>query len=344
MEYTTVEQQIQRMKDEHLIINDEIFASNCLLIYGYSDIIKGYRDPYTIIENDNKVFRSNVNFEQVFSLFVFDKNLRNGVISSLLDLEEHLKSVVADVIGSSFGIEPDEYLQFRNYRDVRKRNPHFSLDATLSRLRRSLESDKDPIAHYRQVHGVVPPWILFKGAYFSTIVNLVHFLPGTLQDEVVRRMLSNKNLTDDPVANRCLLRDCLSLCLDYRNLAAHGGRIYNYNSPCIIRNHENLTGLSALLFSLDQFIYTSPMRHLSETLNYSVSDHCRNYPEDVTFLSSILHVDIKNHYYVWLSKTGTLYHIDSRCSGMKDAIKVEFTADILQKYTPCKKCCHDVYK
>lgn len=344
MEYTTVEQQLQRLKDEHLIIENKQFAINSLLVYGYSDIIKSYREPYSIIEDGHKVFRSDIYFEQVFSLFLLDKTLRNGVFSSLIDFEEHLKAVVADIIGASFGIDPDDYLEFRRYRDVRKRNRHFSLSRTLQNLRNGLSSDKDPIAHYREQHGIVPPWILFKSAYFSTIVNLVNFLPNDLQDQIVYRMIDPAYLSDDATKNRCLLRDCLALCLDYRNLAAHGGRTYNYVSPCIIRNHEDMTGFSALMFALNIFIYKSPVQTLHDTLHNSLLRHCSIYPADVTFLSSILNMDIQMHAYVWHLPKSSVYHFDSHCSGMKNAIRVEFTDAIINNYTPCKKCCPIIYK
>ena len=114
MKYTTVDEQIEKLKSQHLIITDESFAKTALKRYGYSNLIKSYREPYVIISDTEKVFRSGILFEQVFSLYMFDKNLRNSVMASMLDLEEHVKEIAADVVAQSFGIHPDEYLKFRD--------------------------------------------------------------------------------------------------------------------------------------------------------------------------------------------------------------------------------------
>lgn len=56
------------------------------------------------------------------SLYLLDKNLRNAVIASMLDLEEHIKEAAADVVAKSFGTHPDKYLNYRNYANKRKAN------------------------------------------------------------------------------------------------------------------------------------------------------------------------------------------------------------------------------
>ena len=58
------------------------------------------------------------------------------------------------------------------------------------------------------------------------------------------------NLSEDVLCK--LMMDSLYICIDYRNMSAHGGRIYNYTSPSILRaddifgadNHVPEYGLS----------------------------------------------------------------------------------------------------
>ena len=50
--YTTPEEQIQKLKSQNLIIDDEEKATAALYAYGYSNLIKSYREPY-IIRSDN---------------------------------------------------------------------------------------------------------------------------------------------------------------------------------------------------------------------------------------------------------------------------------------------------
>ena len=90
--YATVDEQIEKLKKQGLIINSLDFARSELALYGYSNLIKSYRDPYMIMsEEGSKSYRSGITFEQIQSLYILDKNLRNAVMASMLDLEEYLK-------------------------------------------------------------------------------------------------------------------------------------------------------------------------------------------------------------------------------------------------------------
>ena len=161
IKYTTPSEQIEKLKSQNMIIHNEIYAKEQLQQCGYSNLIKSYRDPYTLISNGKKVYRSGVSFEQIQSLYTLDKNLRNAVMGAMLDLEEHIKEAAADVVASSFGIHQDDYLQFKNYRDKSKRKSRFNLSGILQAMRKTLQTDKNPIAHYSTVYGTVPPWNTF---------------------------------------------------------------------------------------------------------------------------------------------------------------------------------------
>ena len=79
-----------------------------------------------MINQDGKeIYRSGVTFDQIYSLYILDKNLRNAVIAAMLDLEEHIKAITADVIGHSFGVHEKQYLQFQNYRDKKETKKAF---------------------------------------------------------------------------------------------------------------------------------------------------------------------------------------------------------------------------
>lgn len=82
-------------------------------------------------------------------------------MAAMLDLEEHIKEIAADIIAYSFGLHQEDYLQYRNYQNKRKRKPRFSLPGILDTLKKTLDTDKNPIQHYRIEHGIIPPWILF---------------------------------------------------------------------------------------------------------------------------------------------------------------------------------------
>lgn len=171
-EYTNAKQQIQKLKSQKLTFTDEPMAEKILKTYGYYNIINGYRDPYIIREYNEKKYFPDVTFEQIFSLFALDHSIRDAVILSMIDLEEHLRAVVADIIAERYGSDHNDYLATNNYRDRRVRNAHFSRNNILKEMRNTAEfSNKQPIKYYRETHNIVPPWILLKGIHFGVLVN-----------------------------------------------------------------------------------------------------------------------------------------------------------------------------
>ena len=63
--------------------------------------------------------------------------------------------------------------------------------------------------------------------------------------------------------------DTLFICIEYRNLSAHGGRIYNHECKSRLRfppNANSLHGFSQLLFLLNMLKYQLPFEHLSDEI------------------------------------------------------------------------------
>lgn len=345
--YTSVDEQITKLQTQNLIINDVGFAKHALRQYGYSNLVKSYREPYLTINDGEKKYRDGVTFEQLTSLYVFDKSLRNAVISAMLDLEEHIKETAADIVASKFGTKEKEYLKYRNYRAKRTRNPKFTLASILDNMNAALATGKDPIHHYATEHGIVPPWILFKGIYFSTIINFIKFFKIPEQDEMTHRLYGHTfNLADNKA--RMLMMDTLFIALEYRNLSAHGGRTYNYECNRRLRWNDifndkqvRYSGFRQLLFLLGLLEYERPFQILNSALDSAINQHCSNFPEDVTYLGQILNVNIEKHNWVFVTKSSNKFHMDSHCSGIKSPAQIEVDEALKQGYSPCGRCCKD---
>lgn len=344
--YTTTKQQIELLKTQQLIIEDEEYVKNQLQLYGYFNIIKGYRDPYIFNSNGKVLYRSGVTFEQIHSLYILDKNLRNGVIAAMLDLEEHIKAVAADVIAESFGTHQSEYMQFKNYRDKKRRKPEFSLSGILKTMQKSLNTDKNPVLHYRKSHGIIPPWVLFKNLYFSTIVNFINLFKPAQHIKMATYLYNTEKLTISIDDLRKVMMDTLFICLEYRNLAAHGGRTYNHRCNSKLRsdslfknNDDTLYGFSQLLYLLKLLKYQNPYNTLDKILESEVNRHCQQFPEDVTYLGQILNMDIILQKVVYTTDSSNIFHSIQHCSGIKNPKMIEIEDALNKNYIPCKKCC-----
>lgn len=141
--YTTPKEQIEKLKKQHLIFEDEHIAYEILDIYGYYNVINSYNDAYiTTDKNNAKIYRDGTTFEQIFSLFTFDHYLRVSTMTAMLDVEELLRAAVADILASSFGTNHRIYLLPKNYRNRRTRDPRFSLHEILKTFNETINSSK----------------------------------------------------------------------------------------------------------------------------------------------------------------------------------------------------------
>lgn len=346
--YTSTSVQLEKLKAQNLIIEDEDRAYSRLQSYGYFNIIKGYRKPYIFKRENQIAYRNGVSFDQVYSLYLLDKNLRNAVFASMLDLEEHIKAVVADVIAESFGVHQNDYIQFRNFRDKKRKSSRFSLPKIIDCMKNALSTPKNPVSHYRDSHGIIPPWVLFKNLYFSTIVNLVDLLKPAEQRKVANRLYRPQDPSFDIDNLRKIMMDTLFICLEYRNLAAHGGQVYNYicssklrldSFPTNYHSVEEQKGFSQLLFLLRILNYQNPFNTLNSVLNKQVNRHCQAFPQDITYLGQILNLNIICENIVWLSSSSNIYHSLPHCSGIRNPVKLSLEDAKNMGYFPCKKCC-----
>ena len=349
--YTSVEQQVERLKSQNLIINDEQFACDMLKLYGYSNLIKSYRDPYIVMDrHGKKSYRANVTFEQICSLYLFDKNLRNAVMATMLDFEEHIKEIVANVVADSFGIHQDEYLNFSNYSDRRVRDERFSLSYVLNSMKEALRFGRSPVSHYKQIYNLVPPWILFKNVYFGTIVNFYDKFkrPEKLKAASLLYNMEDVTISDDSLVK--LMRDTLFICYEYRNLVAHGGRTYNHQCSSSLRGEEIFgsdyinqgKGINQLLLLLELVHYTHPFSYLNGILSNEVSRHCNDFPQDMTYLGQVLNINIELKNFVYSLPTSARYHTNPNCSGMVDSIQIELHDAEKEGLSACKKCAQNI--
>ena len=118
------------------------------------------------------------------------------------------------------------------------------------------------------------------------------------------------NCSDELCANKdvkTLLFDTLSICLEYRNLAAHGGRVYNYTPNAEVRLDDissvipldsslsdlySWHGLCLLLNLLDIFPYKEPRDIIDRALTSELNRHLDLYERDLDFLGEVLNLNI----------------------------------------------------
>ena len=89
--FKTLDEQISILREKGMIINDENYAKEVLLRENYF-FLHGYRYPF-LKSKDDKFYIKGTNFEELYSLFLFDRQLRNIIFKNILIIENNIKSI-----------------------------------------------------------------------------------------------------------------------------------------------------------------------------------------------------------------------------------------------------------
>lgn len=315
--FKTTEQQIAILESRHLLFHDKETAAKNLERYGYYEIINGYKDNFMIDPSDDeKGFKDNVSFDHIYQLFMVDQRLRAATIESLEYFESTLRQAVAYTVSKNISYKQGDYIDRRKYNHgprFRYPNPYnYPVDKLMHTLTKITNRNDQPFKHYREDHGNVPPWIVVKRLSFGNLIWWTKLLKNREKTEVISKIMGLPiEIVQGSEELREIFGDFLSLLLDYRNIAAHGGRIYNhfsrrhmlsYRGPLYARyfrvSQEDYNAgkgqsrLGVLLRGLDLFENKEPYITLLVNIELAIKDYLKLYPQDEQYLLDTMEINM----------------------------------------------------
>lgn len=217
-EYKSNEDLINYLISKGVIIENKKDALSKIEKYTYYAIVNTYKE---VFKGDGKYFEG-VTFNEIYSLYNFDKNLRAIFLKYALEIEVVVKSLIANTISKKYGIE--------NYLDRQNFDINANTDS-VKRLVHNIEEElnknygKHPaITHYQNVYGYVPPFVLVK---VLTLGEISRFY-GLLKQED-RQAISKYFKISDKLLKQILVNLTLA-----RNISAHSDRLYTFHSKFFI--------------------------------------------------------------------------------------------------------------
>lgn len=217
-EFKTLDEQLSIFRSKGLIINNEEYAKDVLLMENYF-FINGYR--HIFLKKNEKRFIDGTTFEELHRMFLFDRNLRNILFKNLLIIENNIKSIISYQLSKKYGFKERDYLKESNFttdnKDKRRVND------VINKMKRQIRvngSKHTATLHYINNYGYVPLWILVKVLSFG----LINELYGILKPEDQLELSEFYNLDVET------LETYLALLSNYRNLCAHEDIVFDHKS------------------------------------------------------------------------------------------------------------------
>ena len=221
--FKTINEQVEILKNKGLIIEDEISVKETLLRENYF-FIMGYRHAFMTSPKERK-FIPGTTFDEVYSLFKFDRNFRNVIFKNVLVIENQLKSVISYQLSKKYGYKEKEYLNPKNFtQDHNKARRVRDLIDKMKRQIRINATTHNATVHYMNNYGYIPLWVLVKVLSFGIVCELYTILKKEDQIEVAEVF----NTTPQ------VLEDILIILSNYRNLCAHEDIVFEHKTERVI--------------------------------------------------------------------------------------------------------------
>ncbi len=213
--FKNLEEQIQILKHKGMIIEDEKFAKDVLLRENYF-FLSGYRFPFMVSNQDRK-FIEGTKFEELYSLFLFDRSFRNILFKNLLIIENNLKSITSYQLSKKYGYRDKDYLKSKNF--TRKPEKLRQVNDLLKKMKRQIRingGQHTATQHYVSNYGYIPLWILVKVLSFGIVSEMFTILKKEDQQAICEiYQVTVEELTT-----------YLPILANYRNLCAHEDILY----------------------------------------------------------------------------------------------------------------------
>lgn len=230
--FKSLDEQIDILKNKGLIINNYDKAKEVLLRENYF-FLNGYRHLLMKSPRD-RTFIDGSTFEELYSIFLFDRYLRNIVFKNLLIIENNLKSIFSYQLSKKYGYKEKEYLNIRNF--TNDPTKYRKVKDVLNKMKRQISVNSkqhNATLHYITKYGYIPLWVLVKVLSFGVISDLFSILKP--DDKLNIAEMFNVSVNN--------LEDFLPILSNYRNLCAHEDILYDHRTDRTINNtvyHQRL--------------------------------------------------------------------------------------------------------
>ena len=214
-QFKNLDEQVEILKYKGMIINDEKYAKKVLLRENYF-FLNGYRHLF-IKSEKNKLFKPGTTFEEMYSLFLFDRSFRNIIFKYLLMIENNLKSIFSYQLSKKYGYREKDYLKEKNFTTAPEKRAQ--LNDLLKKMKRQIRingSQHTATLHYASNYGYIPLWILVKVLSFGIISELYSVLKEDDKKEIAKIYEIDSET----------LSTYLPILANYRNLCAHEDILY----------------------------------------------------------------------------------------------------------------------
>ena len=226
--------QIRQLRKKGLDISGN-YAKRILDKENYYNLINGYKPLFidTTYQGQGEQYKTGAKFNEIYALFLFDRELRLLFLRYILEIENNMRSIISHDFSKKYGHE--NYLKIDNF----DKNPGVlgevaELVSVIHRETANQIKKKNPmILHHVLSYGNIPLWVLVNIISLGTLSKFYSLLEQKDQNDI------GKQFNLKPQDMKTYLKN-LSLA---RNWCAHDERFFDKRVKSQITSnqiHESL--------------------------------------------------------------------------------------------------------
>lgn len=263
-QWLTPKSQLMLLQERGLIVSDERRALHYLQTLSYYRL-SGYFYPFRELKDGvrDNIFIKNSRFDDVLSLYLFDKGLRLLAFDALERIEMAIRTDIAHTLGGRHpnAHEIPEHLDFeftQRFYDKKysQKSAHQKwldkYDGLVARSKR-----QDFIAHHLDKYGKLPIWVACEILDFGALSHLYSGMKPKDRQKIATKYHTNERLFVQWLRSLNFIR----------NVVAHHGRLWNLNIVERSDLHKLLVGFDKQLENHKAFGYFYLMSHLLSVIS-----------------------------------------------------------------------------
>ena len=240
-QFKTVSEQIAILKSRGMVVGDD--ASVVLLRENYYSIVNGYKNPFldkTAMQSSaDDIYLPGTEFDWLYGLFRFDRELRQITFSYLIQAEAALKTATvyafcerhqscSDYLDRSSFCKAGDMLTPRAFKGNRTAQHASSMNTLMKILNEKLvvkPSSRPFVVHYVKEYGEVPLWVLANDLTFGNMSHFFQLMKRGDQNSVCKYLYQTTFRKGKRITPHEVLR-AYNVLSAFRNLCAHDERLY----------------------------------------------------------------------------------------------------------------------
>ena len=247
-----------------VIITNKKSALDKIKKYSYYSIINTYKD---IFKDSSNSYKNNVTFDEIYLLYEFDKNIRFIFLKYILEIETIIKSLLAELLSSKYGI--DNYLLINNFDNSINSK---IIQGNIEKINEEIVKQNgkhEAITHYINEYGFVPPFVLIKILTWGELSRLYSMLKQTDRQAISKEFKVPDNFLKQVMKNITMVR----------NICAHNDRMFSFHSKFLItfkiidskyKNKDNSTNVYMIMKSMQRLLDKNKSDEFERLVNLEI--------------------------------------------------------------------------